>query len=390
MTGKTDFNDIADAVMTRQIVAAAMRKTPPPRFVITPIRDIKAVLSGQWLIKHLLPAQGLAVVYGPPGCGKSFVTLNAALHIAMGRDWAGKKVRQAAVIYIAAEGGHGFGNRVVAARARLNVPDDVPFGLITVAPNLGSKKGDAQRLIKEIQAQTAELGWTLGAIVIDTLARVMGGADENSSEGMGAFIENTETVSRMFHCLGIAVHHTGKDAEKGMRGWSGLHGAADAEWEISEDDAGKTVRTSKQKDGADNLLWRFKLVPVEIGQDEDGENVSSVHVLITSDVEAVKQKSDGKNVSKKKPKGQKALALKAVWKAIDEAGEIMPASNHMPAVRRGVRRQAIQIYAEKLGFLDGKSERVARSTLDRLLRELAGDSHIGRWGEWVWTIDETE
>lgn len=39
-----------------------------------------------WLIKGLLPAAGLAVTYGPSGSGKSFLALDAALHIAGGRS----------------------------------------------------------------------------------------------------------------------------------------------------------------------------------------------------------------------------------------------------------------------------------------------------------------
>lgn len=386
MKNGTDFNDLAQPEATRRAVAAGALPRQL-RFQVIAIADIKPVLHGRWLIKHLLPASGLAVVYGAPGSGKSFVALDASLHIAMGLDWAGKKVRQSGVIYIAAEGGEGFANRVVAVRQKLSAPDDTPFGLITVAPNLGLETGDTKLLIKEIRAQTAPLGWDIGAIVVDTLSRALAGADENAAADMGRFVRNIDHVSKAFHCLGIAVHHTGKDAERGMRGSSALHGAADAEWEISSDESGKTIRTAKQKDGVDNLLWRFALFPSEIGKDEDQENVSSCVVKLLGEV---KQEKKGKNVSPKKPKGQKAELLKAVTKAVDAVGAPLPASNHMPAHTYGVTRDGLHNYAEMLGFMDGKSERVQRSTLDRLLRDLAGDGYIGRWGKHVWLIhDET-
>lgn len=391
MKDRSDFNDMALVApdKAKLILENAARPKPILRFAITRIADVRAVLNGQWLIKHLLPAFGLAVVYGPPGCGKTFVVLDAVLHVAMGRDWAGKPVKPAAVIYIAAEGGHGFANRIVAARMHLNIPDDIAFGLITVAPNLGMEKGDAALLIKEIKTQVEKLGWTVGAIVIDTLSRVMAGADENAASDMGRFVRNADLVSKAFHCLTIAVHHTGKDADRGMRGSSSLHGAADAEWEVGSDDHSKTIRVAKQKDGEDNLLWRFILKPVVLGTDETSENVSSCGVVLTSQPIPMKHKSDGKNVSKRKVKGQKALALKAVRTAIEEMGELLPGSNHMPNGTHGARRQHIQIYAEKLGFLEGKSDRVARSTLDRLIRDLHGDRLIGRWDDWLWLVDET-
>lgn len=389
MSNLSDFNDLADPAATKRAITAALNPKPL-RFPITAIRDVRPILTGQWRIKHLLPAEGLCVVYGPPASGKTFLALDCALHIAMGKDWAGKSVTQTGVIYIAAEGGHGFANRLVAARIALKVPDDVPFGLITAAPNLGLEKGDAPALIAEIRQQLKLLGWHVGVIVIDTLSRVMAGADENSAADMGRFVRNADLVAKAFRALTIAVHHTGKDAEKGMRGSSALHGAADTEWEVSGDEEGKTVRTAKQKDGTDNLLWRFHLFPVSVGLDETSENVSSCAVKITSEPEPMKQKIPGKNVVNRGLKGQKALALKAIKKAVEEMGERLPTSNHMPEQRNGVKRQHLELYAEKMGFLEGKTERVARATLDRLVRDLIGDKYIGRWGEWLWLVHETE
>lgn len=388
--GRSDFNDLADPGATKQAIMAAANPRPL-RFPITRIGDVRPILNGQWLIKHLLPSQGLGVVYGPPASGKTFLTVDAVLHIAAGRDWAGKAVKQVGVLYIAAEGGHGFANRLVAARQQLHIPDDAPFGLITVAPNLGLERGDLKALVDEIRAQIKLLGWQVGVIVIDTLSRVMFGADENSAADMGRFVKNADLISKAFRCLVIAVHHTGKNAENGMRGSSALHGAADVEWEVAGDDEGKTCRTAKQKDGApDNLQWRFHLYPVSVGVDETNEDVSSCAVKITSKPELVKQKSAGKNVVNRQLKGQKALALKAMRKAVEEMGERIPETNHTPPNTRGVKRESFDIYAEKMGFLEGKTERVARATLDRLVRDLIGDKYLGRWGDWLWLVHATD
>lgn len=354
------------------------------RFRIIPAYRVQPNLTGAWLVKHLLPARGLAVIYGPPGSGKSFIGLDVAYHIAMGEMWAGKKVKQAGVIYIAAEGGNGFANRIVACRAHLDAPDDTPIGVVYVAPNLGAEKGDVELLIKEIDAQAFALGWEVGAVFIDTLARTMIGADENSAVDMGCFVRNVDTISTHFKCLGVAIHHTGKDTDRGMRGSSALHGAADTEWEISEDDsAKKAVRTAKQKDGApDNLTWKFALIPHILGEDEDGDDVSSCIVQITSDV---KQKEDKKTVSKRsRLKGQKALLLQAVERAIEDAGELLPRSTNLPGKTKGIDRKALERFTDLLGFKEGTTERVQRSAVDRMLRELAGDKFIGRWGKHIW------
>jgi hypothetical protein len=113
------------------------------KFKLTRFRDIKPVLSGMWLIKGLMPSRGLCTVFGEPGCGKSFLTLDMVLHIAAGREYAGRKTKQARVVYIAAEGQGGFRNRVIEAAKQLGLDESTQFDLIEVAPNLGVKDGDA-------------------------------------------------------------------------------------------------------------------------------------------------------------------------------------------------------------------------------------------------------
>ena len=127
------------------------------RFVLEPLRSLRQTLAGEWLIKGLLPSHGLAAIYGPPGCGKSFVALDCTMHIAAGIDWSGRKVKQAGVVYVAAEGGTGVRKRAVANCSEKRIPADAPFALITTAPNLGTQDGDAETLINDIQDQCAEL-----------------------------------------------------------------------------------------------------------------------------------------------------------------------------------------------------------------------------------------
>ena len=69
-----------------------------------------------YLVKGLIPSNGLVVVWGPPKCGKSFWAADLGMHIALGWDYRGRKVQQAPVVYIALEGRHGFPARVEAFR----------------------------------------------------------------------------------------------------------------------------------------------------------------------------------------------------------------------------------------------------------------------------------
>ncbi len=240
--------------------------------------QIKLNLDNQYLIKGLLPAQGLAVVYGAPSSGKSFLTLHAMLHVATGLEYAGRRVRKGRVLYIAAEGQGAFRNRVWAAKQALGVQAE-DFILIEVAPNLGARAGDTNTLIKEIRAQLRQGEAPPDVIAIDTLSQTMFGEDENQ-EGMATFITNSGTIRQELGGLIFPVHHVGKDEGRGMRGWSGLHGACDCEWETLNKDGERSVHLEKYKDGLDGTTWRFRLQQTELGKDKDGDPVTTCTVEI--------------------------------------------------------------------------------------------------------------
>lgn len=92
---------------------------------------------------------------------------------------------------------------------------------------------------------------------------------------MGKALSHCKGVHKVTGALVVLVHHAGKDTSKGARGWSGIRAAADAELEVMRLANGRLLRTSKQKDGDDNLEWGFGLDVVPIGVDEDGDVVSS-------------------------------------------------------------------------------------------------------------------
>jgi hypothetical protein len=111
-----------------------------------------------------------------------------------------------------------------------------------------------------------QTGMEFSLAIVDTLARAFGGGNENSSEDMGAFITAMGKVQEFLNCALMVLHHSGKDAAKGLRGHSSLLGAVDTELELLRfDEQMKGVLTiSKQKDGADNERFGFEMVEVEI------------------------------------------------------------------------------------------------------------------------------
>lgn len=250
-----------------------------PRFTPVSVAEFASRPPPQWIIKGVLPKAELVVLFGESGSGKSFVALDMAIAICLGEAWRGRRTRAGRVVYIAAEGAGGFRNRCVALAQHRGLDlADIPLDIVADAPNL-LMKPEALALAKAIGR--ADI------VVVDTFAQTTPGGNENAGEDMGKALAHCKGIHRATGAVVILVHHSGKDASKGARGWSGLRAAADAELEVTRTPAGRMLRTSKQKDGDDDLQWGFGLETVTIGMDEDGDPITSC-VVVEADIPTAK------------------------------------------------------------------------------------------------------
>lgn len=289
-----------------------------------------------WIIKHVLPKADLGVLYGPSGSGKSFIALDMAISVARGAPWRGKKVKQGRVLLIAAEGGGGVPQRLRAYGQHHDVDlSSIPLGIIHAAPNL-LVEDDVAELVKAIiSAGSGDL------IIIDTFAQTTPGANENSGEDMGKALRNARAIRDATGSMVLLVHHSGKDAARGARGWSGIKAAADVEFEVIRPEEGdiRTLRVSKQKDGADDLAWGFKLESVMIGLDEDDEEITSLVVL---DAEVPQPKSEEPLAPRRKMGIWETVVMDFIATLPDVSGMMMDelvsgAVSQVPAPNAGER-----------------------------------------------------
>lgn len=249
------------------------------RFPITSLLVSIALEPGDWLIKNVLPDAGLIVLYGASGSGKTFVAIDMAFCIARGVAWRGNRSRKGRVMIVAAEGGKGMSKRLKAYTDYYNIdPNTVEIGLLTVPPNFLLNED-----VTELAAAIAAAGGA-DAIIVDTMAQVTPGANENSSEDVGLALANGRALQTATGAALFMVDHSGKDASKGVRGWSGKRAAADAELEVVKHENGvREIRITKMKDGDDGLKWGFRLETVTVGFDRDGDPITSC-VAVEADV----------------------------------------------------------------------------------------------------------
>jgi hypothetical protein len=247
-------------------------RTPPPtkdRFKPLGSAEVLQLPLLSWRVRDVLPASGVACLYGPSGSGKSFLALDMAATIAEGGRWFGHRVTPSAVVYVCQEGAAGVRQRVMAWEQHHGRP--LPQELRIV---LDPFKLTSPQDIIDLGNKIVSMG--SGAVtIIDTLNASAPGIDENSSKDMGTVIEATKTLQRMTEGLVVLVHHTGKDRSAGLRGHSSLVAALDAAIEVNWEAKGRHWKLAKAKDGADGELHSFVLDVVTLNQDSDEEPMTS-------------------------------------------------------------------------------------------------------------------
>jgi hypothetical protein len=257
-------------IVWNKLNSRQQQQQQPKNFTFKPFSTITLPALSNYSIKGIFPKVGLVVVWGPPKSGKSFWTFDAVMHIATGRNYRGRNVRQGTVVYCALEGGSGFAGRVEAWRRRHKPSKDVPFYLLDVPVDLVA---DHTALIDNIREQVPG---DPSVIVIDTLNRAMFG-NENESKDMGQFIRAADAVRTAFDCLIIVVHHCGVAGSR-PRGHTSLAGADDAQIMVTRDKSGNVIaKVEFMKDAEGGAEIPSRLDPVDLGTDAEGESLILRH-----------------------------------------------------------------------------------------------------------------
>lgn len=240
------------------------------RYTLKTVGELKAMPPASWCIKGVLPKHGLASIFGASGSGKTFLVLDLGVSISSGRDWFNHTTAECPVVYVALEGAGGITNRLKAWEAHNGklIPDN--FRVVTDHLSL-FKEGDIEHFAEVVLAHSAGGG----VIFIDTLNQSAPEADENTSKDMGRIISRAMRLKELTNSLVVLVHHTGKDAGKGLRGHSSLNAALDAAIEVRKDINGRAWTLAKSKDGVDDVSNRFMLKSVTLGKDSDGDDITS-------------------------------------------------------------------------------------------------------------------
>jgi len=244
------------------------------------VTAIKNLPDPNWLFEGMVIDRGLGFVFGPPGCGKSFITLGMALSLACGFDeWWGRKIkRKGPVIYISSEGVGDIKFRLRAWENHLRVKaDEAPFYLIRQTINF-MLDTDVNKLLLTIDTLCKQLGELPVMIVVDTVSRVLPGADENLQKDMTLFIRACDEVRETFGATVVGVHHTSRQGN--MRGSTVFDGAGDFLFGIERDEGDMigTMTAKKIKAAQDGWKQAFELIEVPVGDIKATKSLVAINV----------------------------------------------------------------------------------------------------------------
>ena len=270
--------DANDYVQEGHNLAALL--LPPPNDWLIPADDFCAQPSPiSWLVKRWIQSQALVMVHGPSGGGKTFVVLDWCLRMASGtEDWAGHKVRQGNVVYLAGEGHHGLRGRVAAWKHH-HQAGKLAMWLSKDGCDLNTPTG----YLKVVE-QVRMLPDVPSIIVVDTLHRFLSG-DENSAQDAKTMLDACNALMMEFNCSVILVHHTGvsEEAQHRARGSSAWRGALDIEISIipGKDDQPMQIVQRKSKDAemAETVYVTLETVAIPGWRDEDDQQVTSAVIV---------------------------------------------------------------------------------------------------------------
>jgi hypothetical protein len=362
-----------------------------PRFTLIPWDDYvyDPAEAENDVVRGLLPAQGVAILYAKWKSFKSFVGLHLAVTVAQGVLWAGRETKKGAVVYVVAEGARGFHKRVDAYKQRDGLKGIAVY-IVEARPNLGTKSGDAPKLIADIKvAFDSDKGPSL--VIIDTLARTLHGEDENG-QGMACFVNNAEEIADAFQCLVLAVHHEGAGDRGRMRGYTAADAASVATLHVTRDNPRSLSCTLEVTEAKDSVSHDRYAIELEVFRFGDEHDECAETTLIVKSVEPVAAAADDRApVGKSKRRSRPPPLLNRFMTAFDNALRDHGKYIHLPDSGPGARvveiervRAAYYDMRPDLDNADSKGAAFRRamgqaiSRENLIAREIAGEKLLWR------------
>lgn len=234
------------------------------------------------IIKGIFARGETSAWIGPPGSLKSALMASAAIAVASGRDWFGRRNKErCGVVYFALERADLVERRLQAMTDEMDLPIAVVRDVIDLL-----NSNSVAKVAATVREVTEALGVPVGVLIFDTFAKLIaaGGGDEDKAKDQGRLFTNIQRVKDLTRQPHVALlGHTGKDESRGSRGSNAILGDVDLMVTISGAET-KTATVIKANDAPEGPLFSFKSEIHDFGRDDDGDSIT-VNVISAEEVE---------------------------------------------------------------------------------------------------------
>lgn len=173
-----------------------------------------------WIVKNLFSAGSVNLIVGEGGSKKTWAMLDCGVCVALGKPWLDFKTNPVPVLFIDEESGaRRFMLRLGDVMRGHFANDTLPFAHVNLAQFDLSKEDD----INEVHNLILQTGAKL--VIIDALADMMPGADENAVKDVQPIFLALRGIADKTQSAIIVIHHMNKAGT--YRGSTALKGACD-------------------------------------------------------------------------------------------------------------------------------------------------------------------
>ena len=227
--------------------------------------EFRATKQPEYLVPRMLYRNGLAVVFGAPGAGKSFIVLDIALAVATGREWFGDRLT-------GRDGGPGVVHYVMAEGLDINLlradawmhhhdaaDDQVEGHFVVIEEGIALTDPGITQYLPIVTHGKPDV------IVLDTKNALFTGK-ESAGDELGAMIRVLNRLRRAAGgCAVILIDHSGLVDTERARGSNAQQAGVHTEIKVSVDEETGVYTALVKRDKAAGLhpaRWHWRLEPV--------------------------------------------------------------------------------------------------------------------------------
>ena len=173
----------------------------------------------RWCVEGVFAQPSLNLLVGDPGTKKTYLAIDLAVCVAMGKPWLAHSVNRCPVLLIDEESGlYQLWARVNAALCSHGADSSTPFDYISLGGYDFRDSADADKLIHRAISRGS------GLIIIDALSNLMRTGDSSMSS-VQPVLFNLRRMAEFCRAAVLVIHHTNRHGV--FRGSSAISAAVD-------------------------------------------------------------------------------------------------------------------------------------------------------------------